>query len=214
MSEGVCMTKIRLSILGDYIASNRMLSDVEHFKELQKEKIASFLRWVVKRLVHDERYTTDEWQKLCEHYHFKSTDELYSAGRFASALFMTGTEVDRSDLVKDLQKLDFEKETIELIVSTLESAWADSHDYLIRSRDEAIPVLHSFNWRVDIRHSSSDYLLKPQVVALLRIGVTDGTRRHELHFELNKETLSWFETGFGRMKREFLKVEESLLEED
>ena len=204
------MAKVRLSILKGKVAFSALMADVEHMKKISKEKIPDFLKWIVRFRVRDEAYTDMQWEKIREQFNFRSIEELHGAQRFASVLFYRGCEIDESDLISDLQSLGFVQEKIELIMDGLRTIWVQSEDYLKRARSEAIPILTSLRWRVDIRHASGDYLKRPEVVALLRIGATDKTKRDRIYIELDKDKLSWLETVIGKIKREFLKAEEKL----
>lgn len=204
------MTKIRLFIVGGNVPSGQMLADADQLRKIPIKRLADFLKWVVKQRVLREVYSIERWKEVCKKFGLKSEEELYGAHRFAVDLFERGTEVELSEVVKDLQNLGFENEKVELITDKLESLWAESEDYLVRVREETVPILNSLNWRVDIRYSSSDYLDKPEPIALFRIGVSDGTTRHEIYIELDKDRLSWLDATIGKMKRAFLKAEESI----
>lgn len=204
------MARIRLRLLGDKPVFEAFMADVEHLKKLPKEKIAAFLDWVVKLRVYQEAYTDEQWEKFRKTFDFKSIEGLNGAARFASGLLMAGASISRSELISDFEKLGFEQEYIKRIIDKLESVWPELEDWLEGQRNEAIPVLVSLRWRVDLRHSSSNYLKKPEVVALLRIGTDDEGKKDQIYMELDKDKFSWLETVIGNIKREMLKAEEAL----
>ena len=204
------MARIRLFLLGDKPVFEAFMADVEHLKKLPKEKIAAFLDWVVKLRVYQEAYTDEQWEKFRKTFDFKSIEGLNGAARFASGLLMAGASISRSELISDFEKLGFEQEYIKRIIDKLESVWPELDDWLEGQRNEAIPVLVSLRWRVDLRHSSSNYLKKPEVVALLRIGTDDEGKKDQIYMELDKDKFSWLETIIGNIKREMLKAEEAL----
>jgi hypothetical protein len=204
------MTKIRLFLFANNVVSSNVMADAEHLKKIPKEKIADFMKWLVRFRTHMEVYTPDQWCKFAEMFGFKSIEELYGAQRFAGRLLAQGCALDRSELVADLNALGLEQEKIGLIVDQLETAWDEIDDYLKQAKAEAIPVLTSLRWRVDIRHASGNYLKKPEVIVLLRIGTHDGVQRDQIYIELDKDDLSWLDTVIGKVKREFLKAEERL----
>jgi hypothetical protein len=205
--------KVRLFLLSGKIAWDSLLKDAEHFKKIPNEKLASFIKWLIDFRVQEIPYTEQQWQKLAESYDFKSVGEMIGANRFGGLIFTAGPQTRRSDLLADLQTLGFEKEQIKLIIDQFELAWAESEDFLSMARLEVIPILTSFRWRVDIRCASSNYLRKPEVIALIRIGASDKTKQTEMYFELNKDKVSWLETIVGEMKRNFLEAEESMIKQ-
>lgn len=204
------MARIRLRLLGDKPVFEAFMADVEHLKKLPKEKIAAFLDWVVKLRVYQEAYTDEQWEKFRKTFDFKSIEGLNGAARFASGLLMAGASISRSELISDFEKLGFEQEYIKRIIDKLESVWPELDDWLEGQRYEAIPVLVSLRWRVDLRHSSSNYLKNPEVVVLLRIGTDDEGKKDQIYMELDKDKFSWLETVIGNIKREMLKAEEIL----
>ena len=206
----VNMVRIRLSMLKGNVVPIVMVNDAEHLKALPSEKMADFLKWVARFNANKENYTEEEWRKLSEKFEFKSVDELIGAQRFATVVFYNGANVSRTDVESDLKSLNFEKQNIDLILSILDDIWKESEDYLVRTRDEAIPVLSSLRWRVDVRRASSDYLKKPEVVALLRIAAHDKNKESHIYIELDEDKLSWLETVIGKLKRETLKAKETL----
>jgi hypothetical protein len=207
----VDMVRIRLFILKGNVVPIVMINAAEHLKVLPSEKIADFLKWVARSNTNQESYTEDEMVRLSEKFGFKSVDELVGAKRFASLVFYYGATVSRTDVESDLKLLNFEKQHIALILDNLDGIWKESEDYLVRIRDETIPILSSLRWRVDVRHASSDYLKKPEVVALLRIGTNDKDKSYCIHFELDEDKLSWLETVIGKVKREMLKAKEIMV---
>ena len=204
------MTRVQLFLLRGRVASSELVADAEHLKKIPKEKMADFIKWIVRFRVNREAYTDAQWEKFRAMFTFKSIEELNGAQRFASRLLEVGCEIDRSALMSDLEMLGFEQEKIGLIMNQLESVWDELDDYLRQIRPEAIPVLTSVRWRVDTRSASSNYLKKPEVVALLRIGTNDGTHIEQIFIELDKDDLSFLDAEIGRMKREFLKAEEKI----
>jgi len=204
------MTKIKLNILKGKAIRHSTLVAAEHFKKIPNGKILSFMNWTVKFRAQDEIYTEDRWKELRDSFDFKSIEEFLGATKFAIMLIKSGPEIERADLKSDFEKLDFAREFIELIINCLESIWGEYEDWLKRERLEALPILASLRWRVDIRYASSNFLKKPEPVAILRIGTDDGSEKDQIYFELNREKISWLESIIGKMKREFLKAEERM----
>lgn len=204
------MVKIRLNLLKGKVAPKSTMADAGHMKKIPKEKLPDFLQWLVRFVVHREAYTDTRWERLREKFGLRSIEELNGAQRFGGLIFIGGSEIQRAELVSDLETLAFEQEEIELIMNQLELVWTESEDFLKRARYESIPSLTSLRWRVDIRTASSNYLRKPEVVALLRIGTHDGSETDYIFLELDKDKLSWLDTMIGKIKREFLKAEEKL----
>lgn len=204
------MVRIRLFLLKSQVAPDSTIADAEHLRKISKEKMPEFIKWFSRFRVNREAYTEAQWINICETFGFRSIEELHGAQRFANVILLTGPEIDQSELRSDLSTLGFEQEKIDLIIDHFESVWLELDNYLRGMRLEAIPVLSSLRWRVDIRSASSNYLKEPEAIGLLRIGTNDGTRRNQIYIELDKDDLSRLETEIGKMKREFLKVEEKL----
>lgn len=200
--------KIGLSLLSGRTATLSQISDAENLKKLSSEKIADFLKWVSETNIKREPYSESELKKLCTLFKFKSVEELYSAYRSASLIYLNGAELSTAELETDLKNLGFNQKSIQIITDNLRSIWDQSKEFLEQERVEAIPILRSLRWRVDLRCASSEYLLKPEVVALLRIGTDDKTDTDCIYLELDEDRLSWLESVIGKIKREMLKTKE------
>lgn len=203
------MVRIRLNVMKGNVAAIVVVNDAEALKAFPKDKMSDFIKWVVKFRINKESYTEHDWEKLCDTFRVKTTDDLIRASRFATLLFWNGAEVSKSEVEQDLKSLGFDQARIDLIISLLEKVWEDSEDYLTRIRDEAIPTLTSLRWRVDVRCASSNYLKKRETVALLRIGTNDRDSEDTLYVELDEDKLSWLENVIGKIKREMIKARET-----
>jgi hypothetical protein len=202
------MDKIRLFLLSGRAATLSQTFDAENLKKLSNEKIADFLKWVSATNIKREPHSESELKKICSLFKFESVEELYSAYRSASLLYLNGAELSSPELENDLKNLGFNQKKIQIIIANLESIWDQTKDFLEQERVEAIPILKSLRWRVDLRYASSEYLPKPEVVALLRIGTDDKTESDYIYLELDEDRLSWLESVIGKIKREMLKTKE------
>jgi hypothetical protein len=202
------MDKIRLSLLSERSATTSMISDAENLKKLSSEKISDFLKWTATTNINKEPHSQEEMKKLCKLFQFKSVEELYSAYRCASLLFFNGAELNDAELEADLKNFGFKQGKVQLITKTLRLIWNQNQNFLEQERVEAIPILSSLRWRVDVRFASSEYLNKPEAIALLRIGTDDKTDQDYIYLELDEERLSWLESVIGKIKRAMLKTKE------
>jgi hypothetical protein len=186
-----------------------MVNDAEHLKALPMEKMADFLKWVVRFRVNKENYVDKEWQELAVKFKLKSVDELFGAMRFATTLFVMGACLRRADLESDLKSLGFQQGVLNRILDTFEDIWRESGDYLVRVRDGVIPTLSSLRWSVNVRRASSEYLRESEIVAVLRIGTSDKEKTNQMYVELDEDALSWLEIVIGKVKQEMLKAKEA-----
>lgn len=203
------MTRIRLSLLKGNVVPFVMVNDAEHLKALPMEKMADFLKWVVRFRVNKENYVDKEWQELAVKFKLKSVDELFGAMRFATTLFVMGACLRRADLESDLKSLGFQQGVLNRILDTFEDIWRESGDYLVRVRDGVIPTLSSLRWSVNVRRASSEYLRESEIVAVLRIGTSDKEKTNQMYVELDEDALSWLEIVIGKVKQEMLKAKEA-----
>jgi hypothetical protein len=200
---------IRLALLNDEIAFSSFIEDAENLKKIPLEKVGSFIDWVTKVLVHGTVLFVEEAKKFAEDFGFSTVADLNSAIRLVNHLFKHGVEISESDLESDFEKLGFDKDRSKLIITSLKTSWLTFKDFIKRQRGEAVPELVSIHWRIDARAASSDYLEESEVVALLRLGDSEK-HQNRICVELDLDDLLWLEKEVGKIKKEFLKVQEKL----
>ncbi|MGD0029474.1 MAG: hypothetical protein ABSC91_11105 [Candidatus Bathyarchaeia archaeon] len=203
------MGGIRLALLNDEIAFSSFIEDAENLKKIPLEKVGSFIDWVTKVLVHGTVLFVEEAKKFAEDFGFSTVADLNSAIRLVNHLFKHGVEISESDLESDFEKLGFDKDRSKLIITSLKTSWLTFKDFIKRQRGEAVPELVSIHWRIDARAASSDYLEESEVVALLRLGDSEK-HQNRICVELDLDDLLWLEKEVGKIKKEFLKVQEKL----
>jgi len=195
--------------LNDEIAFSSFIEDAENLKKIPLEKVGSFIDWVTKVLVHGTVLFVEEAKKFAEDFGFSTVADLNSAIRLVNHLFKHGVEISESDLESDFEKLGFDKDRSKLIITSLKTSWLTFKDFIKRQRGEAVPELVSIHWRIDARAASSDYLEESEVVALLRLGDSEK-HQNRICVELDLDDLLWLEKEVGKIKKEFLKVQEKL----
>jgi hypothetical protein len=186
-----------------------MYSDAESLKKVPKEKLKTIIEFNTRHRVQREAHTESEYVQIAADFGL-SIKEFDCAIRFLDSMFLNGGSLSHGDLASDFEKLGFDTEKSTIIIDTLQQAWKTYSSYLEAARLEAIPVLSSMHWRIDIRLSSGDFLAKPDIVAYLRIGADDGTKKTELVLELDKESFSWFESVIGKIRKEMLSAESTM----
>ena len=195
--------------MNDEIAFSSFIEDAENLKKIPLEKVGSFIDWVTKVLVHGTVLFVEEAKKFAEDFGFSTVADLNSAIRLVNHLFKHGVEISESDLESDFEKLGFDKDRSKLIITSLKTSWLTFKDFIKRQRGEAVPELVSIHWRIDARAASSDYLEESEVVALLRLGDSEK-HQNRICVELDLDDLLWLEKEVGKIKKEFLKVQEKL----
>lgn len=198
----------QLNLLKKFIASQSTIGDAENLNKITNDKIAEFIEWASDTLLKESVLTEAQWIERAQKLGLTTAGDAYSAHRFVSLLLFAGPELSQPELEADLQALGFKKDKIDLIISTLQPTWDRISPVLKRRRPEALPVLWTLRWRVDVRYASNNYLKDPELVAILRIGTTDGTKRNHIHLEMDIERLSWLETEIVKLKNEMLKIQE------
>lgn len=202
------MSEVRLNVLKNDIANPGVFADAENLNKIPIEKIPDFLEWVTNSHLNVTPLTEGDYEKTAAKFKLKSGGQVASAERLTSLLLFHGCELTKSELESDLQKLGFKKDKIAAIRGTLEPTWEKIDPLLRRHRLEAIPSLNSLRWRVDVRYASSNYMRKPEAVAVVRIGTNDREKTNHIHFELDLNKLSWLESTIIKIKSELLKAEE------
>lgn len=141
----------------------------------------------------------------------KKLDSTYAIAMpsiwFISLIIKRFQLVTREELINDLNQLEFNKDMIDKILDFLDKNEDLLNKFAEGTRNEAVPSLVDINWRVDIRHSSGDFLKEPSVYALLRLQVYDGEQLGKIYFELDKDRLSWLETTINKIKSKFIEAE-------
>jgi hypothetical protein len=186
-----------------------VVEDAQNLRKIPIEKLKEMVEWATKHRVLRDAHVEAEYIQLASSYGLTVT-EFDSAGRLIDFIFTHGCSLSSNDLISDLEKLNIDKERIDKILEYMRQAWANYSEYLEAARLEVIPVLTSLNWRVDLRLSSSDFLAKPDVVAYLRIGVSDGSSKKELAVELDKTNFSQLESMIAKMRKEIISAEAAI----
>lgn len=203
------MSEIRLKILEGDLAHPAFIADGDSLKKIPDDRIPEFLQIVKSYRVNVEAFSEQKWEELASKFNLKDSGESFSAVRFVSILFLHANTMEDEELREDLDKLGFEKKKTEIVITELKRLWSESESFLIKTRLEAIPMISSLRWRIDIRVGSNDYLPRKEVVAILRIGTSDREEDNHVHVELNENDLSWVESTIKKIKREMLKAKAS-----
>jgi hypothetical protein len=198
----------RLNILKREIPYPSLFADATNFTKINGNQILEFLEWVSTVKTESTPLLEKDYETLSTKYKIKTGKQIFSAERFATLLIFQGCEINRAELQSDLETVGFNKDYIETVIASLEKIWEKIDPILKRLRFEAIPSLFSLRWRVDVRYGSSNYLRKPEAVAIIRIGTTDRDKSNHIHLELDLEKLSWLESVVVQVKSELLKANE------
>jgi len=180
--------------------------DIDIFRQISPDKLPIILEFVATYVVDRRLLSPKRVEELATKT--ETTEVTISAAlNVLSVITRRAPTVTRGELIADLQKLEFDKETINQIVKFLETTKTKIDDYAKRIKDEAVPRLSDINWRVDIRHASGDFLKVPTIYALMRIESFDGTSFDSIYLELDKDRLSWLEATVNKIKAKFIEAE-------
>jgi hypothetical protein len=200
--------KIKLNMLKKTEAGPPLLSDAEAFNRIPSDKIPEFLQWSADVRLSQKPISFEECDKLASKFKLKTADDVLTAGRFAGLLLIDASELSNiGDLRADLESLHFDKEKTNKILNELPALWEKLEQALMEARLEAIPLLSSLRWRVDVRYASSNYFKKPEPIAILRIGTSDREKSNHIHLELDLERLSWLESTIIEIKNKMLEAQ-------
>lgn len=202
------MKSVRLNILKNDVAYVAIFNDVENFKKIKTKKIIEFIEWVADRHINRSPLTEDDYDKIAKKFGLETGGQVISADRFVTLFLFTGCELKKSELESDFKQLNFNDDIIKVLLPAFNEIWIKLEPLLKRSRLEALPTLNSLRWRVDVRYASSNYMPKPEALAILRIGTSDRLKKNHVHIEMNLEKLSWLELIIVQIKNELLKAED------
>ena len=204
------MSEIRLKLLEGDLPHPAFLTDANILNKIPKDKILDFLQMVKSRRINVEAYSDQRWEEIAKQFELKDASEAFSAVRIVDILFLNANTMEEEELREDLGKLGFEGEKRETLITQLKRIWIESESFLTKNRLEAIPTIDSLRWRIDIRVGSNNYLPRKDVLAILRIGTSDGEENNHVHVELDENQLSWVEANIKKIKQELLKAKASI----
>jgi hypothetical protein len=180
----------------------------ESFQKVPEDKIKYWFDWFVDNVVQAGTPSVPNINEIIKTLKL-DRQEVFESIAFIQFL-ISNLRYSDDELASDLNALDLGETRTKILIDLLRASRTQLKDYLISTRDEAIPTLTEVNWRVDVRSASSDYLLEPGVVVLMRLLCNDGDTDTYIYLEMDKSRFSILEKAILNIKSKVIEAEELL----